>query len=41
MDRLDSCRPWLTQVEEVKILVWVLPIWFAYVFYSAAIYQTV
>jgi hypothetical protein len=35
-DRLDSYRRWLTQVEEVKILVWVLPIWFACVFYSAA-----
>jgi hypothetical protein len=35
-DRQDSYRQWLTQVEEVKILVWVLPIWFACVFYSAA-----
>ncbi|KAL6641526.1 hypothetical protein ACP70R_019707 [Stipagrostis hirtigluma subsp. patula] len=40
----DNCRPWLlctvTQVEEVKILVRMLPIWFTSVFYSAAMCQT-
>lgn len=40
----DSHRPWLlctvTQVEEVKILIRMLPIWFTCVFYSAAMSQT-
>nr|CAB3495128.1 unnamed protein product [Digitaria exilis] len=43
-DVKDSHRPWLlctvTQVEEVKILLRMLPIWFTCVFYSAAMCQT-
>nr|CAB3500027.1 unnamed protein product [Digitaria exilis] len=43
-DVKDSHRPWLlctvTQVEEVKILIRMLPIWFTCVFYSAAMCQT-
>ncbi|KAG2550185.1 hypothetical protein PVAP13_9KG507300 [Panicum virgatum] len=39
-----SRRPWMlctvTQVEEVKILIRMLPIWFTCVFYSAAMCQT-
>jgi peptide/histidine transporter 3/4 len=39
-----SHRPWLlctvTQVEEVKILIRMVPIWFTCVFYSAAMCQT-
>ncbi|CAN6305722.1 unnamed protein product [Urochloa humidicola] len=40
----DIHRPWMlctvTQVEEVKILIRMLPIWFTCVFYSAAMCQT-
>ncbi|CAN6319023.1 unnamed protein product [Urochloa humidicola] len=43
-DVKDIHRPWMlctvTQVEEVKILIRMLPIWFTCVFYSAAMCQT-